>query len=1196
MSEPIGKLIAGRYRIESVLGTGGVGTVYRAIQDTLQRPVALKMLHPELSGNPTVRRRFSREARAVASLSHPNIAAIYDYGTTDDGTAFLAMEYIEGTSLADLVVRDEPAFPVLREIFDQILSGLGHAHARGVIHRDIKPANILVSNDPDGAVLAKIVDFGIATGARFEFGGDNDSTGAGSVVGTPHFMAPEQARGERHLSATVDVYTVGLMLFWAITGQHAFHGETPIDVMMAQISAPTPPVVPRPGVVLPEGVEAMIHAALQKSPRDRIPSATAFRARLRTLSGGATVAITDAVPKPPPPPPGRATPARPRTILESDLQTVHEVSDELLLEPEVASSGRVALRIPNGVVGRAADRERMILAGHRAFDDGHGVIITLEGEAGLGKSTMARWFAENMLEHYEVRVGTGTFHRDGDRGLRGFREAFDVLLDTRGLDADRLDRALRERLVGTGFGDARDLDMLRTFLRPSMAVAERSAPPTGDGLYEVLFRLLESQSKTRPLLVVVDDVHWAGPETAGFIQYLGTELAQRRCHVVVLLSVQVDDITTEELGDSLRELARHEGNSALRLRLGTIPDDDARALVAAMLDASPELKDALVQRASGNPMHLVQLIRFLSEEGHLEQSSSGWRTRAGIDVTQVLPPGLADIVEARIRQVENHPRHGDRLHRLLDRVAILGRSSRFSILERMLRAENEAELIEHLDEDIDELLDEELLAMTETRDDDILSFPNSLTRDVILSRLRNRRTTRRLHQFAAEAKLAVLGVDSDKAAAELADHFAAARDLPREFEYTRIAAEVADRSHRPHDAERHFLRALALLDDLGDESVGGRETRRVLRLRLAGLSVGFGNYDVARQHFSAILEDPEAPARSRVRAAYGSADIAWIRGEFDTALTFYTDGVAQARVVEDAQLVSTGLIGLARVHSHRGEGEIAASLVADALEQAGASQDPAQAAEVLWFQGDIASGRGDVENAERHLLAALERFSSLDRPLGVAKCRAKLAMLARMRNDLDLAVENYSAALEIYRAHGGRRGVAHQLNGLGDVARFRGDLKLATEHYRRAVDIFESLQLPYDAAIALTNLGLAARQAGNLDEAREAMERALRVSERVHYAYLTLGIKLNLAYVLALLGEEAASNELLEQALALSDDVELVDPDYALPLEMLGDLKAASGRGSEAGVLYERAWEMWKDLGRTADLERIEARRRAPAP
>jgi tetratricopeptide (TPR) repeat protein len=158
------------------------------------------------------------------------------------------------------------------------------------------------------------------------------------------------------------------------------------------------------------------------------------------------------------------------------------------------------------------------------------------------------------------------------------------------------------------------------------------------------------------------------------------------------------------------------------------------------------------------------------------------------------------------------------------------------------------------------------------------------------------------------------------------------------------------------------------------------------------------------------------------------------------------------------------------------------------------------------------------------------------------------------------------------------------------VARFRGDYRTATEHYRRAVDIFQALQLPFDAAIALTNLALVARESGNLEEAKDALRRALLVAERVGFAYLTLGVKLNLAHVLALGGEDEESNALLEESLALADRVDLIDPDYARPLEMIGDLKASTGRLGEADALYARAREMWEELGREDDIRRMDRR------
>jgi serine/threonine-protein kinase len=148
---------------------------------------------------------------------------VLDFGTAFDDQLYLAMELVEGVSLGDLLSRQSLPFSDLRQIFDQLLGGLAHAHGRGVVHRDIKPGNVLLTSDSDGRPFVKIVDFGIAT---FEDDAP-EALAAGRILGTPLFMAPEQARGDAHLTTAVDVYTVGLMLFWALTGRHAFGGATP---------------------------------------------------------------------------------------------------------------------------------------------------------------------------------------------------------------------------------------------------------------------------------------------------------------------------------------------------------------------------------------------------------------------------------------------------------------------------------------------------------------------------------------------------------------------------------------------------------------------------------------------------------------------------------------------------------------------------------------------------------------------------------------------------------------------------------------------------------------------------------------------------------------------------------------------------------------------------------------------------------
>jgi serine/threonine protein kinase/tetratricopeptide (TPR) repeat protein len=1194
MSGIVGQVIAARYRVDSIVGAGGSGTVYKAIQEPLGRPVALKMLKPELSENPSVRRRFVREARAVAALSHPNIATIHDFGSAEGGGLYIALEFVDGVSLADLLHREMLGFEHIREIFDQILAGLGHAHSRGVIHRDIKPANILITSTPEQEYQVKIVDFGIAMGHGLDWSDDGETTGNGRVVGTPHFMAPEQARGERHLTTTVDLYNVGLMLYWAVTGRHAFDGPTPMDVMMAQVSAPVPPIVPLAGLQIPPGLDVLITDALKKSPRERVASSASFRTRLRSLDFLAAASAQQAAPSTPASPSQRSTSAR--QSLNQGHHTLREdqgVSSGFDSDDPITSTTPAVRSTASSVVGRASDRSRLLDAAERALVSGRGVFVTIEGEAGLGKTTLANWLREELQHEFDATHAFGAFHRDGERALRGFRDAFDMLLDTRGVEGGRLAAAITRRLGDWGLADPRDAARLVAFLRPAMRASDTEANSTGnrtEALWELLFRILEHTSQFRPILLVIDDLHWAGPEAASFVEFLASEFAHRKARVVIVATIQPEDMENVPLEETLGRVSRFHGDTVYRLQLDRLEDSDALALIRSMIDASQALSDALISRTGGNPMHLVQLIRYLSEERLLETTPNGLRPRRGVDVGEVLPPGLADIIGLRIEQVGRKSGSGERVHALLDRAAVLGRSFRFSVLERMLQMENRSDLLESVDEDVDALLDLELLRMTETREDDILSFPTSLIRDVVLERLRNRRTTRKLHVFAAEAKLEVLGKESDKAAAELVQHFAAARDRSRELQYSRIAADVAERSHRPHDAMTYLERSLSLIEEIGDESADFSGQRATLQIKAAALHVGFGHYAEAQQKYSAVLNGSAATPDEKLRARVGLAGISFVLGDFSHSSALYREAVEVAREYGTRGTLVDALLGTARVELHRGNFTDAQPMVDEALRVAQLAQDEKRIAECHWASGEVQRGIGEVTNASGYYLQALERFTRLDVPLGIAKSHAMLAVLARMSNNLDEAVTNYRQALDIYQVHGGRRGMAHQLNGLGDVARFRGDYRTATEHYRRAVDIFQALQLPFDAAIALTNLALVARESGNLEEAKDALRRALLVAERVGFAYLTLGVKLNLAHVLALGGEDEESNALLEESLALADRVDLIDPDYARPLEMIGDLKASTGRLGEADALYARAREMWEELGREDDIRRMDRR------
>ncbi len=1193
MDPYVGKLIAGRFRIESVIGSGGLGTVYRANQEPLERPVAVKMLRHELSESQDLRRRFVREARAVAALSHPNIAMVHDFGIGRDRSLFMALEFVDGTPLADVFDDPNVDFATIAGLFDQILTGLAHAHARGIIHRDIKPANILVAQQEDGAPLVKIVDFGIAAVAGFSWEDDEPgATGKGQVSGTPQYMAPEQARGEKHVSATVDVYAVGLLLFRAVTGADAFDEGGPMDILMAQVSQPPPPIVIRPGLEVPNDLRRLILDALAKSPRERIPSAQVFRSRLRRLIGQRTSpGLPPLTPTPHVDAPTEADLRRaaPFPPTRADNHTaVEDAVVEKRNAPAVWSAAR-SIRGETPFVGREADVSRLADVVLEAIANANGIVAIVEGESGMGKTRVASAAREQLAEHHGFYTGQGTFHREGERGLRGIREVFDDLLGTRDLDASRVTEHIASRLDALNIPDPDSIRVISAFVRPTV---DRSLPlaVAPDALFEILYRFLHAAAQAAPIAVTLDDVQWAGPETEAFLEFVATELQHRPAPFAIIATTHVGQAGAND-SNVLRRLARFDGGTVFRHALYPLDAASARRLINSLLHADDALAEALIARSGGNPMHIVQFVRFLVDEGLLEKGPAGWRPKAQVDVNAVLPPSLADVMALRIEQLEQIV-PGSRLRDLLNRCAVLGRNFRFGVLERMLHIENRSDLLDSIDADVDVLLDEEFLRMRPFGDDDILAFPSSLVRDALLERMKNRRTTRRLHAFAAEAKLAILGDEAEKIADELVKHFCEARDRPRELEYARIAADVAERNHRPHDAAAHLRRVITLLDDPEGEhhqsdSVGLRTS---FTLRLGELRVGLGEYRDAEQDFNTVSREPRASASQRVLATFGRARVNRILGKLSEAREQYTEALRAARSLENAEILARGSLGLARVEWHAGNLELARSLAEDALEL---SQQPGAGRvrpEAVWLIGDVARSTGDNDAAITAFEEALEAFTAADLRKGIAKCYARLAVVRRSQGQFDVATEHYEHALKIYVGLGDRKGLAHQLNGLGDVARFRGEFARAADLYRRAVDIFQTLELPYDTALALTNLGLVAMDSRRFVDAESAFRRAAAVSERVGYAYLTIGIGLNLAHVLAQLGREEESSATLESSLALADASTLVDPDFARPLERLADAFALSGHDVEARQMLERAKAMWDELGRADDSSRIDAR------
>ena len=294
MVEPGRRCLGDRYELHRLIAAGGMGQVWRALDIALHRPVAVKVLRSEYTGDPTFLARFRAEAQHAASLSHPNIAAVFDYGEeiAQDGTgetlAYLVMELVEGEPLSTLVAREGAlATETTLSLLRQTAFGLGEAHRAGMVHRDVKPGNILVR--PDGSV--KITDFGIAWSAR-----SVALTRTGQVIGTPQYLSPEQAEG-RPATPASDVYALGLIGYECLTGHPAFEGDNAVTIALKQVRQDPEPL---PGN-LPAGVRGLIGRALLKDPAARLPDGAAFVAAIDDVLAGrplseapATVAVPPA--------------------------------------------------------------------------------------------------------------------------------------------------------------------------------------------------------------------------------------------------------------------------------------------------------------------------------------------------------------------------------------------------------------------------------------------------------------------------------------------------------------------------------------------------------------------------------------------------------------------------------------------------------------------------------------------------------------------------------------------------------------------------------------------------------------------------------------------------------------------------------------------------------------------------------------
>jgi tetratricopeptide (TPR) repeat protein len=602
----LGTILRDRYRLDSELGRGGMGTVYRATDLELQREVAVKVLSTT-SQSSDARERLVREARAAAALNHPHIVTIHDVGEAN-GFPFLVMELVAGPRLSQ--ARPNEISRIVN-IAVQICDALEHAHNNHIVHRDLKPDNVLLSGTSDSSNV-KLADLGLALpayGARI--------SRAGVIVGTAAYMAPEQALGQT-IDGRADLYALGVLLYDLTTGRVPFKGDDPLAIVSQHVHAPVvPPRVLCPDI--PLALETLIVRLLAKDPAQRFSTAAETRAAL----------------------------------LDS-LKSTESISAESA--PAVAildalSRGRL--------VGRNTELAEARELWQRARE-GRGHAVLLSGEPGAGKSRLAREITIQAAVDGAVVLYGGCYEYEAATPYLPFVEAF-----RRWVREEKDDEHLREILGETATQIAKLAPEIETRLGPFPQRQELAAHEERLLFFDAVVQVFSNIARRQSLLFYADDLHWADRGTLWLLGHLLRQLRNER--VLILGAYRETELDrAHPLAKSLVDWNRERLVTRIILRRFTESEtgDQLGALLGEQV--SGEFAVAVHRETEGNPFFVEEVLKALIEHGSVRRESGRWRR---CDMDQLLiPQSVKEAIGNRLDRVSQNTNEVLRVSAILGKV------------------------------------------------------------------------------------------------------------------------------------------------------------------------------------------------------------------------------------------------------------------------------------------------------------------------------------------------------------------------------------------------------------------------------------------------------------------------------------------------------------------------------------------------
>src|SRR6266498_1143195 len=768
------------YRVLEKLGEGGMGTVYKARDDRLDRFVALKFLPAYLSAKPELKNRFIQEAKAAAALDHANICTVYEIGEGPDGQLFISMACYEGETLRDKIDRGPLPLDLALAYAVQTAQGLAQAHAAGIVHRDIKPANLFITTRSQ----VKILDFGIAKVA------DVHLTNAGILVGTVAYMRPEQGGG-RATDHRTDMWSLGIVLYEMLTGRHPFAGQLG-EVSLYAIQHEEPPSVIRLRPEAPPALDALLKRLLAKLPEQRYSGLEEFIVDLQAVERGATPNIVKEEGTKATATQATATPTT-RTYLESRTLPGGEFT---------SNAGAVAF------VGREQEMRRLASLLESAAL-GVGRIVFITGEAGLGKTSLASEFFKQTTQTRNGILclsGHCVEQYGASEAYLPFLNAFGALLNG----------PAKQYVMPALLSYAPAWSMQFTSAFASTDVREQLRRETMGTTQERMLRemgdCLGALSDQSPLVLLLEDLHWADPPSINLIRYLSKIIARMRLLLIGTFRPEDLELINRPLRDCRRELQASDQFEEIMLgMLGCDAIADHLDARFSPNDFSHELAALIEQKTGGHPLFTTRLAKDLGERGDIIKVNSHWSLARDLpEVSLEMPESVLGMIRHRVDLL------GEEDARVLRYASVQGEEflSRVTaellavdpleIEERLDRLATSRHLVRNCGEE--ELPDRSM----STR----YRFAHSLYQNVLYQDLVGERR-RQLHRQTGQLLEKHYGESAFQIAAQLAMHFERARDFSRAIHYLIEVGQNSAKVHAPAEAVEHYSNAIKLVDKLG---------------------------------------------------------------------------------------------------------------------------------------------------------------------------------------------------------------------------------------------------------------------------------------------------------------------------------------------------------------------------------------------